>query len=605
MSKKRTYKKKKSKIMLFPILFVVSILPLILRMEIVETGLSYLPFLPDNIERRADFFLLWKSRLFVATATLMLFLLLDFFLMKRQKDTDWKAWIPLWIYELLAVFSSVFSTYRDYSFGGMMDHYETIWVLLGYGVTAYYTYIFTETREDIRFVTAAALVGAGLHGVIGLSQLLDKNILDTSFVKAFMIPEKYESFADRIVFNFSGEAYQKVSSTLYNPNYAGIYFAMMLFLALTWIFSVSSKKKVMFAILSAVLFVCLVGTGSRAAMLAFLLGLLLCIILMSDSGRRKWREGLLVLVCVAVLWAGYDNITGKHTMQRLADGFSHQSREYVMKDIAVEEDHIRIIFGDRTVLFGWEKEGEALFPRVTDEKGTPLPVISDEHDQIITIKDSYYDGLVFWCYRKEGVPYLCMEYEDMEWLFTDYTEDGALTYINMWGKPDCIEKAESVLFSGREEMFTYRGYIWGRTIPLLKNYLVLGSGPDTFLFVFPQSDYVMRSNMGFGFFSELLTKPHSMYLQMAVQTGVLSVVAFLAFVGSYIIRFIRILYNRRNISGDKRDADIGLAIGIFVSIVGYMIFGIANDSMLVTAPVFFVFLGLGMRFCALQKADRA
>ena len=41
---------------------------------------------------------------------------------------------------------------------------------------------------------------------------------------------------------------------------------------------------------------------------------------------------------------------------------------------------------------------------------------------------------------------------------------------------------------GKELIGSMRGYIWSRTIPILPHYLVLGAGPDCFLYEFPQDD---------------------------------------------------------------------------------------------------------------------
>ena len=44
-------------------------------------------------------------------------------------------------------------------------------------------------------------------------------------------------------------------------------------------------------------------------------------------------------------------------------------------------------------------------------------------------------------------------------------------------------------FDGKEKMGSARIYNWSRTIPLLKDTLLVGFGPDTFSKVFPQNDF--------------------------------------------------------------------------------------------------------------------
>ena len=92
-----------------------------------------------------------------------------------------------------------------------------------------------------------------------------------------------------------------------------------------------------------------------------------------------------------------------------------------------------------------------------------------------------------------------------------------------------------------------------------------------------------------GYTGQTITKPHNLYLQIGVQTGILSLIAFLAF---YLIYFVSsfLLYTKCRL--DSYSSKIGL--GIFVGSFGYMISGIINDSMITVAPVFWALMGIGI-----------
>ena len=577
---------------LLPIIFITCILPFVLRMEIISTGLEDMAFLPASMAQRADFFLYWKSRLFVVTGGIMLLVLLDYFFMRKGKDRNWKTWIPLIGYEIFVILSALGSSYSRYAFHGMMEHFETVWVLVGYGIVAYYTYIFVETKKDVQLVMGCLLVSVFFQGMLGLCQMAGNDILNSGFVIDLMIPGKYAQYKDLIVFNFSEEIYQRVSTTLYNTNYAGVYFAMMLPVTLVATVLVKGRRKVIPGVISVIAFICLIGTGSKSAILTFFIMLIFGVILFACIDKKRWYVGVLIGAGMLLLWLGYDSLTGLDTGKRVAESMDFSAREYKLQDIQLQEDAINVVFDGKKITVGWNKIGEALYLDVRDENGAQMKLRDNKKHRRVRLKDSHFKGLRLWCYRKDGIPYLCMEYEGQQWKFTDATEDGTMRYINLWGKADRIEKAESILFNGKEEWFTYRGYIWGRTFPLLKDYIFTGSGPDTFLFVFPQNDYVMRSNMGFGFFSEILSKPHCMYLQMAVQTGVISLILFLVWALIAISDFIKFL---RQKGGEP--AGNYAAIAVFLSAGSYLLTGIFNDSMIVTAPLFFVLLGLGKKMC--------
>ena len=48
-------------------------------------------------------------------------------------------------------------------------------------------------------------------------------------------------------------------------------------------------------------------------------------------------------------------------------------------------------------------------------------------------------------------------------------------YMNVFGKPKIVP-AETAIFTDYEWLASGRGYIWSRTIPLLKDNIILGSG---------------------------------------------------------------------------------------------------------------------------------
>ena len=80
-----------------------------------------------------------------------------------------------------------------------------------------------------------------------------------------------------------------------------------------------------------------------------------------------------------------------------------------------------------------------------------------------------------------------------------------------------------------------------------------------------------------------------MYLQAALETGVVSLLLLLAFWGRYLIESFR-LYRKK----EGRDG-VGLTgLAIFAGIAGYLLAGITNDSIVAAAPVFWGMTGVGM-----------
>ncbi|MBQ8039731.1 MAG: hypothetical protein IJ274_07695, partial [Lachnospiraceae bacterium] len=124
--------------------------------------------------------------------------------------------------------------------------------------------------------------------------------------------------------------------------------------------------------------------------------------------------------------------------------------------------------------------------------------------------------------------------------------------------------------------------------------IFIGSGPDTFAFMFPQYDYVELVQKGVT--NQLLTKPHNMYLQSGVQTGVLSVIAFLIFNIWYFIQSFKLYWGRKLEGFAER-----CGAAIFVAVAGYLCAGLLHDSTIGTSIVYWTLIGIGLSCNYMEK----
>ncbi|URZ08401.1 O-antigen ligase family protein [Clostridium felsineum] len=129
-----------------------------------------------------------------------------------------------------------------------------------------------------------------------------------------------------------------------------------------------------------------------------------------------------------------------------------------------------------------------------------------------------------------------------------------------------------------------RGYIWGQSFKLLKSTIIVGHGPDSFAAFFPKNDPNRRVLK-----TVIVDKPHNMYFQIAINTGVMSLIAVLALFIMYVVTSFK-LYIKANI--DNFYDIFGLAV--FIAFLSYIITAIFNDSVISVAPVFWILLGIGI-----------
>ncbi|MBQ1906807.1 MAG: hypothetical protein II173_01395, partial [Firmicutes bacterium] len=103
-------------------------------------------------------------------------------------------------------------------------------------------------------------------------------------------------------------------------------------------------------------------------------------------------------------------------------------------------------------------------------------------------------------------------------------------------------------------------------------------------------------------------KPHDLYIQTGVNTGVLSLIAQLGIFFFYFRDSLKTGFGLRkkedqNVSNSEGASSAVSALGIlpyaamgcFLGVAGYLVVGIFNDSSVSTAPYFYSVLGLG--FC--------
>ncbi len=130
---------------------------------------------------------------------------------------------------------------------------------------------------------------------------------------------------------------------------------------------------------------------------------------------------------------------------------------------------------------------------------------------------------------------------------------------------------------------------------LFDNFLV-GSGPDGFIIDYPNDDDIGRLN-AFGS-TILIEKPHNMFLQIGINTGLVTLFAFLGINFLYIIQSLK-LYIK---SKFKEPLEV-IGAALMIGVMAYLVTGLINDQIISVAPIYYGALGLGFainRICELN-----
>ena len=309
--------------------------------------------------------------------------------------------------------------------------------------------------------------------------------------------------------------------------------------------------------------------------------------------KLKWiliSVATLLLIIVGVN-AITDNTIG-NTMQTLLVSLKtlQSPVERTVDDILTKDDEVEFVMKEDSLHIKYQVlDNDMMTFDLKDNEGTDISYEANG-TKIILLDDRFSMIEIEPCVIGETYSFT-VYVDNMRWDFSNQVNDGTYYFLDWANKFVKLEKADSAVFTNCPKLFSGRGYIWAKTIPLLKKYFFLGAGPDSFQMVFPQYDYV---DLAYKFSPNMLiTRAHNMYLQTAVQTGVLSLICFLVFYGMYFVKSVKLYIKRKELLDDDPYL-FHIGAGLFVASFGYMLSGIVNDSLPVTAPLYWAVIGIGI-----------
>jgi len=396
---------------------------------------------------------------------------------------------------------------------------------------------------------------------------------------------------------------------MFNPNYVGSYAAMLVILPLGIYLNLKDRKKI-FALgsLSVLMFAYLLGSKSRAGMVGFIIGFLILAFLLHRVIQRHWKRTAVILLAFLIVFISMD----VYTVDDIFDDifFPATEPELIEEEIVVpplrgvfSENNTLTIETDEVALNIVKGEGNIGF---FDDAGNELDYIMEQDTgrmlltaegyQEHSIKMDDPDRMIFWQAEDEA-DIITWEYDSYQASFKYYDEEFFM--LGMRNNFYPIQEVDYWGFEGYERLGSSRGYIWSRSLPLLRETLLLGHGPDTYAFYFPQEDVVGKLK----FLSSprtMVDKPHNLYLQTAINTGVVSLLALIVLWGAYLLQGLK-LYWKADFTGWQ--TKIGVAV--MAAVAAYLATGFFNDSVISVAPVFWILLGIGISMNLRIKSSRS
>lgn len=581
---------------LLPLIFIITIVPLIVHLKVIPlTGASFDFW--NGTKDNFDFFSYYKGVWLLISVAFALFVYVarlfqsDPNLIKKELKL---YYIAAGIYLLFIIGSTLTSNYQSVAISGFPDRYEGVYVLVAYILAFFITTSLVSNERSVKIMLGSLMTGAIVIGIIGLFQYLGYDLWKSDFGKSLVLPSQYMNIADKLEFQFQKHT---IYVTMYHTDYVGSYMAMLFPLSFA-LFVVAKNKwfKLFTAFMTILMAINWLGCNSRAGMVGGALALLVFFISINKIIIKHWKYFGAGLIVAFAIFLGLNQISNGYLGSRVsslaADAKSFigldkttngDSASIPLKDIKINGTQGSVVTSTETICFNYNNS-QLMF---SDGNNNPLESTYDTTNGNITLKDPAYKDYALVAGEMGNNMVFKLDKGDIHLLF-DLKQDG-ISLMDNKGKVVELKPVESWGFEGKELLGSSRGYIWSRSIPLLKNTILFGYGPDTFAAYFPQNDIFGKMYAYYGDMWQVVDKPHNLYLQIALNTGIISLLAFLILMGLYILKSIRIY-----IKSTYDDFISQAGVAVFAAIIGYLGAAFFNDSVVSVAPVFWVLLGLGV-----------
>ena len=639
---------------MLPIAFFGAVVIMITRMYNYERNMSQF-YWSGGDNHLSDFFSYYKMVAILICAAFALIILLYRLFTQSFSVKRCFAYIPMILYSAMVLVSYALSDYKEFSWLGYNDRFEGTVTLLAYMVMLFFVINTANRERNIKWVIYPIAVSSAILGLLGLTQALDHDFFRTALGQKLITPnntiEMTETFLSGgigkalsdagliqesyytihelidmckdIGINFLNFTFQnkEIYQTVYNINYVSFYLTLLLPLfGMLFIRSVLRGKeepiwkKLCWGALFTLLVYNLIGSASSGGFLGMAFVVLAAVIILNKRIIAWWKP-VTALLIITIIMGGitYDRwigelagaVKGTLNSNSIAENKDASETQDARKLQYIDTDGNDIIIGidDNTLtITTYPDNPDAI--KIVDQNDKSISLIPTDVNPVLAFDDERFAN----CYLQpaqdeRGNNYFLFTSDGQEtnWAFR-LTEDGVY-YLNNLGNLVNLDKVPSIGWENNGSWGNGRGYIFSRTLPMMKDTILVGHGADTYCLYFPHKDYVGKYNSGS--FSKnvniIVDKPHNMYMGAWIGTGGVSVLALLTLFGIYLIQSIR-LYFRSRFNADDFPSFVGA--GIFFGVVGFLISALVDDSTVSVMPMFYTLLGTGISINMILKRQK-
>ena len=590
-----------------PVLFIIAVVPLIVFGRVVELdGLEYEAWTGQDTV--VDFFSYYKAVYFSVMTYIGFALMIALVWLERITTRDIKYTIPIGIYIVFVAISYLTAEDMTVATRGFVEMFQGVFVLIGYGLIILTVMNMVRNERHVKWLLTAFIAMGSLVFLLGVSQFFEFDFFRSDFGKHLILPADLQHIADDLEFRFGANT---IYATMYNTNFVGSFGALMVPLAIALFFYLEKPKHVAWAgvFVGMMVFVAF-GSNSRAGLVGLSVGSIIMVlflrgILLQNPKKFATVVALIISIGLVVDLTGDGTLTHQITRlnpfteaERISDDRDDELDEIERElrqvkfesididgyqiDLKTTRENVRITFDEGSLAF-YDLDDNSISANVEDDDTITFP-----EDEAV---DQQFDITLN---RNSGTFSVSGEYHrDFDIL---YAHEEGLRYMRGSKPVIPVTAPAPSIMDGYGQFGSSRGYIWSRSIGMLPDTLAIGHGPGMYAIEFPQNDFVGRMNEDVFSGNQIVDKPHNMYLQIGVETGMISLIALLSVFAMYLFDSFKLFFKRSYTTLFDY-----MGVGAVTAVTAYLGAGFFNDQIISVAPLFYVLVGLGIAINAIIR----
>lgn len=514
------------------LLAILAVLPLLTRTKVIDFTSPQITNSSIGSGTVGDVFTYYKF-IFLVIATsilIILFLYRTFGIGIPIKKSFIN--IPLAILALFVALSALLAPFKSLALVGMYNRHEGALTYLCYFTLFFIAANLTYTKKMLYNVIYALYPIVIVNTILGLLGFYGVDLIKSSFARAILLPKG-------ITEDMIGAGSQFITTINHGNYVSGISVVLIVIFMMMFILDKNKIRQALNALLATLSFAMLLSSLSRSGFLTFVIILPVLVILLVRSSEKAKSYGKLAiqLVVFAIILVAMSTHNPKVWDESVGmfiakNPFANDQQAIGATSLALNSDH-------------------------DDLKNDSSVIINRE------TADQYKN------FAKEQLNKVSL----FPTAYADSSDKPA-------GEFQLPQLPESGIGAGSGRLF-----IWGNTFDLIKQRPLVGYGLDTFSYHFPQND--PEKIAALETHTVIVDKPHNLYINVLYGSGVIALLALLALLAVSFVKAVKAVFTQQL---DNEQSIV--FISLFIGWLAYLVQALFNDSVIGTAPIFWVIFGV-------------